>query len=54
MIEKSEIEKESYLAAEMFFELIKKGGTIDYEEYWNRTAMDTDPISGNFAPEYSS
>lgn len=54
MIEKSEIEKESYLAAEMFFELIKKWGTIDYEEYWNRTVMDTATGTTNFSPTYSS
>lgn len=26
---------------EKFFDLIKKGGNIDYEEYWNRSSFDT-------------
>jgi len=49
IIEKSSIEKESYFAAERLFELIKKGGTLDYEEYWNRTV-----INMSWGPLYQS
>ena len=41
LIEQTEIEKQAYFASERFFEMIKKGGTIDYEEYWNRYSYDT-------------
>ena len=36
LIEKTQIEKEAYFAAEKLFEMIKKWWTLDYEEYWNR------------------
>lgn len=39
LIEKTSIEKEAFFAAEKLFEMIKKGGTIDYEEYWNRNVL---------------
>ncbi|MDA9129100.1 prepilin-type N-terminal cleavage/methylation domain-containing protein [Candidatus Gracilibacteria bacterium] len=48
LIEKTRIEKEAYFASERFFELIKKGGSIDYEEYWNRYSYNTDYVSGHF------
>lgn len=38
LIEQTEIEKQAYFASERFFEMIKKWGTLDYEEYWNRYA----------------
>lgn len=41
LIEKTKIEKQAYFASEKFFEMIKKGGTIDYEEYWNRSSYST-------------
>lgn len=37
--EKIQIEKNAFVASEKFFELIKKGGTIDYEEYFNRDML---------------
>ena len=48
LIEKTRIEKEAYFAAERFFELIKKWGTIDYEEYWNRYSSNTTYASWHF------
>lgn len=41
LIESTKIEKESYFLAERFFEMIKKWGTLDYEEYWNRSTYNT-------------
>lgn len=48
LIESTEIEKQAYFAAERFVELIKKGWTLDYEEYWNRSSYDTQYSSGHF------
>lgn len=48
LIERTKVEKEAYFATEKFFEMIKKGGTIDYEEYWNRYSHDTAYSSGHF------
>jgi len=48
LIEKAEIEKQAYFISEKFFELIKKGGTIDYEEYWNRYSYNTSYWSWHF------
>ncbi len=48
LIEKTKIEKESYFLAERFFEMIKKGGILDYEEYWNRTNYNTAYQSGHY------
>lgn len=31
-----------YLFSEQLFTTIKNGGTIDYEEYWNRKTFNTD------------
>ncbi len=47
LIEKTAIQKEAFYFSEKLFEMIKTGGTIDYEEYWNRhsyTPID-DPAS---------
>ncbi len=38
LVEQTRIEEEAYFASEKFFEMIKKGWTIDYEEYWNRSS----------------
>ena len=48
LIEKTRIEKEAFFSVEKFVELIKKWGTIDYEEYWNRYNYDTQYLSGHF------
>lgn len=48
LIEKTKVEKEAYFAAEKFFEMIKKGWTIDYEEYWNRYSYNTAFTNGHF------
>ncbi len=48
LIEHTRIEKQSYFAAERFFELIKRWWTIDYEEYWNRYSFNTGYINGHF------
>ena len=49
LVEKTNIETEAYFATERFFELIKKWGTIDYEEYWNRYSYNSvDYENGHF------
>ena len=37
-----------YFFSEQLFTEIKNGGTIDYEEYWNRHAMETPIGSGHY------
>lgn len=50
LIERTNIEKQWFYSAEKFFELIKKGGSIDYEEYWNRKVVNTTNFnSGHYA-----
>ena len=39
IIERSQIEKEAFFASERLIDLIKKWGSIDYEEYWNRLVL---------------
>ncbi len=48
IIEKTDIEKTAYYASERFFDLIKRWGTIDYEEYWNRFSYNTNYVNGHF------
>jgi len=48
LVEQSEIEKQAYFSSERFFELIKKWGTLDYEEYWNRYSYNTNYLNGHF------
>lgn len=36
LIQKTNIQKQSFYFTEKLFEMIKKGGTLDYEEYFNR------------------
>ena len=48
LVEQTEIEKQAYYSSERFFELIKKWGTLDYEEYWNRYSYDRDYINWHF------
>jgi len=49
LVEQTEIEKQAYFSSERFFELIKKWGTLDYEEYWNRYSYGTWFLNGHFA-----
>jgi hypothetical protein len=51
LIEQSTIEKEAFYAGEKFFEMIKKGWTLDYEEYWNRFSYNTVYSAGHFLNE---
>lgn len=51
LIERSEIEKQAYFLSEKIFENIKRWGTIDYEEYWNRYAQDTSYTMWHFQTE---
>ena len=39
---------ELYGATEKFIDIIKTGGDIDYEEYWNRLAIGTSVSSGHY------
>lgn len=40
--------EELYLFSEQLFTGIKDGGTLDYEEYWNRQAVGTATQSGHY------
>jgi prepilin-type N-terminal cleavage/methylation domain-containing protein len=40
--------EELYFFSEQLFMKIKDGGTIDYEEYWNRQAVGTQTQSGRY------
>ncbi|NDK10133.1 prepilin-type N-terminal cleavage/methylation domain-containing protein [Candidatus Gracilibacteria bacterium] len=51
LIEQSTIEKEAFYAGEKFFEMIKTGGTLDYEEYWNRFSYNTVFTAGHYQNE---
>ncbi len=48
LIESTDIQKEAFYFSEKFFEEIKKGWTIDYEEYFNRTVVGTWLIEGHY------
>lgn len=37
-----------YLFSEKLFSEIKDGGTLDYEEYWNRKIYNTQTQSGHY------
>ena len=43
-----DLNTELYTATEKFVNLIKTGGDIDYEEYWNRLAIGTATASGHY------
>jgi len=49
LIEKTNIEKEIFYVSEKIFEMIKKWGTIDYEEYWNRNSYNTWILNGHYS-----
>lgn len=51
IIEKTQVEKQAYFASEIFFEMIKKWGSIDYEEYWNRYSYSTWYTDGHFTDD---
>lgn len=42
-------DSEMYTAMERLVTLIKNGGTIDYEEYWDRAAVGTGMVAGHYA-----
>lgn len=43
-----DLNNELYSASEKFVDIIKTGGDIDYEEYWNRKAVGTTTSSGHY------
>ena len=43
-----DLNSELYSATEKFVDLIKTGGDIDYEEYWNRKAVGTTTMSWHY------
>jgi len=55
LIESTNIEKEAFKFSQKFFEEIKRGWTIDYEEYFNRMAVNSGStdlyLSGHFRKE---
>lgn len=44
-----DLNNELYSVTEKFVDLIKTGGDIDYEEYWNRKIVGTTTASGHYA-----
>lgn len=44
-----DLNNELYSVTEKFVDLIKTGGDIDYEEYWNRKAIGTNTSSGHYS-----
>ena len=51
LIQKTNIEKDSFYFTERLFEEIKKWWTIDYEEYFNRKVVWTSYASGHYLDE---
>ncbi|MDD3793450.1 MAG: prepilin-type N-terminal cleavage/methylation domain-containing protein [Candidatus Gracilibacteria bacterium] len=49
LIEKTNIQKDSFYFTEKIFQLIKEGGTIDYEEYFNRKVLGTNFFGGHYS-----
>lgn len=43
-----DLNNELYFAVEKLTNIIKLGGNIDYEEYWNRQAVGTTTNSGHY------
>lgn len=41
--------EELYFFSEQLFTTIKDGGTLDYEEYWNRQAVGTNTQNGHYS-----
>ncbi|MDQ7009151.1 MAG: prepilin-type N-terminal cleavage/methylation domain-containing protein [Candidatus Gracilibacteria bacterium] len=48
LIESTNIQKQAFYFSEKFFEEIKVGGTIDYEEFFNREVVGTSTLSGHY------
>ena len=48
IIQQTDIQKESFYFTEKLFEMIKKWGTLDYEEYFNRSIIWNSTYSGHF------
>lgn len=48
LIQQTDIQKESLYFTQKLFEMIKKGWTIDYEEYFNRKIIGTSTMSWHF------
>ncbi len=44
-----DLNNELYSVTEKFVDLIKTGGDIDYEEYWNRRVIGTTTSSGHYS-----
>ncbi len=44
-----DLNRDIYYAVEKFVSLVKEGGTLDYEEYWNRAQTGTGTSSGSYA-----
>lgn len=44
-----DLNNELYSATEKFIDLIKTGGDIDYEEYWNRKVVGVNTSSGHYS-----
>ena len=44
-----DINNELYFAIEQLSAIIKEGGNIDYEEYWNRNSVGTLTSSGHYS-----
>lgn len=51
LIEKTDMQKESFYFTEKFFQLVKWGWTLDYEEYFNRRVVWTETSSWHYFKE---
>lgn len=51
LIEKTDMQKESFYFTEKFFQLVKWGWTLDYEEYFNRIVVWTETSSWHYSKE---
>ena len=48
LIQQTNIQKESFYFTERLFEMIKSWGTLDYEEYFNRSVVGTGTTGGHY------
>lgn len=49
LIQTSNLEKQIFFSGEKIFDIIKRSGTIDYEEYWNRYSYNRTFVNGAFS-----
>jgi hypothetical protein len=45
---RADLNRDLYYATEKIVSLVKEGGSIDYEEYWDRSSIGTTTSSGHY------